>query len=151
MTDVLDIPACAFSIKDWFKERPSKDTIIEIQEFIARTGTPHLWRGQTEHFCDQRTIAVYVRSASLGSSEFTSVKLDGLLIHFRIVALQDAVFTLVNKYCLRRDTISIPQPVYPQYELLFPEKHGTPETLQRGLGRASVLRIIRMDVSALWA
>src|SRR5690348_13308558 len=47
MSDELVIPASAFGVKAWFTERPDKALVNEIQEYIQKYGTPHLWRGHT--------------------------------------------------------------------------------------------------------
>lgn len=45
--DELDIPPECYEIKDWFYERTGAALVKEIKSFIAKTGTPHLWRGHT--------------------------------------------------------------------------------------------------------
>lgn len=47
MTDELEIPAFAFSVKAWFKDRPERAIVNELHEHIRSQGTPHLWRGHT--------------------------------------------------------------------------------------------------------
>lgn len=47
MTDELDIPESAFRVKSDYKERPSREIVGLIKEFIDRFGTPHLWWGHT--------------------------------------------------------------------------------------------------------
>ena len=43
----LDIPAVAFETKANYPTRPDPMVVREINNFIAMTGTPHLWRDHT--------------------------------------------------------------------------------------------------------
>jgi hypothetical protein len=71
MTDVLEIPAYAFDVKDWFKERPSKDVATEILEFIQSKGTPHLWRGHTHNAPPKGANVTFLGRYSLPPSHCT--------------------------------------------------------------------------------
>lgn len=47
MPDEIHIPAEALEPKPWWPDLPNEELIKEIVKFIAKTGRPHLWAGQT--------------------------------------------------------------------------------------------------------
>jgi hypothetical protein len=47
LTDRLDIPDTAFAVKAEYFERPNRELLAVIKQFIQQFGTPHLWWGHT--------------------------------------------------------------------------------------------------------
>lgn len=65
MTDEISIPPEAFDPKPWWPSRPSEQVVTEILRFIAKTGSPHRWPGQTYTKPPADAIIVYLAEFDL--------------------------------------------------------------------------------------
>jgi hypothetical protein len=68
MTDKMDIPESTFEVKADYFERPSKELVRLIKEFIDRFGTPHLWWGHTHTHPTKGSRVTFLAKYSLPKS-----------------------------------------------------------------------------------
>jgi len=67
-TAPLNIPDAAFAAKTDYFERPSKELVTVIKDFIERFGTPHLWPGHTHTKPEKGSRVTFLAKYSLPKS-----------------------------------------------------------------------------------
>lgn len=69
MQDEIEIPDILCQLKPYFATEPSENLRADILQFISKTGSPHLWPGQTYDKPKPDSIIQYVAEFWLPSSK----------------------------------------------------------------------------------